>query len=316
MRVLQRTGLIIFAALLAAAATAPAQANFEDGSFERTLKVTGPVNLSVATRSGSITVRGGAVGEVVIRGEIRLQRNWMGMKGGSGAVAEIEQNPPISQTGNTIRITKLDRGLGRRISISYEITVPENTEINADTGSGSITLSDVQGPVDADTGSGSIKIENIVAGATLDTGSGSIRASRVGGRFSADTGSGSIRAELLSAGPVDLDTGSGSIRVSGVDGRLKASAGSGSITAEGSPTGDWEIESGSGSVSVTFPANASFELSARTSSGRIRSDFPITVRGAISKKRLRGKVGGGGPRVDLRSGSGNIRIEEGGSSAQ
>lgn len=314
MRILQRTGFIIFAALLAAAATAPARA--QDGSFERTLKVTGAVNLSVATRSGSITVRGGATGEVVIRGEIRLQRNWLGMKGGRNTVAKIEQNPPISQTGNTIRIAKLDRDLGRRISIAYEITVPQNTEIDADTGSGSITLSDVQGPVDADTGSGSIEIENIVAGATLDTGSGSIRAYRVGGSFSADTGSGSIRAELLSAGPVDLDTGSGSIRVSGVVGRLKAEAGSGSITAEGSPTGDWEIESGSGSVSVTFPRNSSFELSARTGSGRIRSDFPITVRGSLSKKRLTGKVGDGGPRVDLRSSSGDIRIEEGGSSAQ
>jgi hypothetical protein len=312
MKILQRTGILILAALLAAAAPAQAQ----DGSFEQTLNVTGPVNLSVDTRSGSIVVRGGSTGEVVIRGEIRLQRNWMGMKGGSDTVAEIEQNPPITQTGNTIRIAKLDRNLGRRISLSYEITVPENTKIDADTGSGSIRLSDVQGPVDADTGSGGIEIENIAAGATLDTGSGSIRASGVRGSFSADTGSGSIRAELLGGGPVDLDTGSGSIRVSGVDGRLKASAGSGSVTAEGNPTGDWEIESGSGSVNVTFPGNASFDLSARTSSGSVRTDFPITVQGSLSKKRLTGKVGNGGPRVDLRSGSGNIRIEEGGSSAQ
>ncbi len=314
MRTLKATGTGFALAILAVALAAPATA--QDGSFERTLTVTGAVNLSVDTNSGGITVTTGSSGRVVIRGKIRRRRNMVFRRGSAADVEEAEQNPPISQTGNTIRITKLDSSLRRKLSISYEITVPQNTKVSADTGSGSIRISGVEGPVDADTGSGSIRLEDIPKGATTDTGSGSIKAFNVGERFSADTGSGSIHAELISAGPVNLDTGSGSIRVSGVEGRLTASTGSGSIKIEGIPSGDWEVKSSSGGITVVVPENSSFDLYARTSSGGIRTDFPITVQGRISKKKLSGRVGQGGPRMELRTSSGSIRIEKGGRTSQ
>lgn len=278
MRTLKATGTGFALAILAIALAAPATA--QDGSFERTLNVTGPVNLSVDTNSGGITGTTGSSGRVVIRGEIRRRRDMIFRRGSAADVEEAEQNPPISQTGNTIRITKLGSSLRRKLSISYEITVPQNTRVSADTGSGGIRISDVEGPVDA------------------------------------DTGSGSIVAELLSAGPVVLDTGSGSIRVSGVEGRLTASTGSGSIKIEGIPSGDWEVKSSSGGITVVVPENSSFDLHARTSSGGIRTDFPITVQGRLSKKQLSGRVGQGGPRMELRTSSGSIRIEKGGRSGQ
>lgn len=300
-------GLIAVLAL----AAAPGFARDPDGTFEKTLQVTGAVDLSVATRSGSIHVTRGPAGSVVIRGEIRLGRNWFGARGGADRLREIEQNPPISKQGNTVRIDKLEQSLGRNVSISYEIIVPEKTEVKADTGSGSVQIAGVEGPVSADTGSGSIRVEGIARGANLDTGSGSIKATGVGGSFTANTGSGSIRADLLGAGPVDLDTGSGSIRVTGVDGRLNAETGSGSIKIEGVPSRDWRVQSSSGTVTVVVPSNSNFELIARTSSGSIRTDFPVTVRGSFAKNRLEGRVGTGGPRLELRTSSGSVRIEEG-----
>ena len=64
----------------------------------------------------------------------------------------FETNPPISQTGNSIRITvPQDDWLRRHISISYELVGPRETRLRAHTGSGAL--------VDLRTGSGSVRIE-------------------------------------------------------------------------------------------------------------------------------------------------------------
>ena len=95
----------------------------------------------------------------------------------------------------------------------------------------------------------------------------------------------------------------------GLRGRMRAHAGSGSIKVEGQPAGDWNIDSGSGGISLRLPPDASFELNARSSSGGIHTNHPIEARGSLSRNSLQGRVRGGGPRLDLSTGSGTIRLE-------
>jgi DUF4097 and DUF4098 domain-containing protein YvlB len=94
----------------------------------------------------------------------------------------------------------------------------------------------------------------------------------------------------------------------GVRGSLEARAGSGGISAEGQPTGGWMVHSGSGGIKLHFPTDAAFDLNARTSSGSISLDHPVTVQGQIGRKEIRGKVRGGGVPVEVETGSGNIQI--------
>jgi DUF4097 and DUF4098 domain-containing protein YvlB len=96
--------------------------------------------------------------------------------------------------------------------------------------------------------------------------------------------------------------------VSGVEGRLHARTSSGSIRASGRPGGDWDVISSSGSVHLQVDATAGFDLDAHASSGTIRVDQPVTVTGTVSKRELRGKVGGGGPLVRVSTSSGGITI--------
>ena len=51
--------------------------------------------------------------------------------------------------------------------------------------------------------------------------------------------------------------------------------------------------SGSGGIRVNFPEGASFDLNARVASGSVQTDFPITIVGKISRRKLEGKVGDG-----------------------
>ena len=119
--------LICFHALPAAGAA--------EGSFQRTLQVNGPVHMELTTGSGNVQVRTGNSSEVQVTGRIRAT-DWF-----EGNVEErikrIESNPPIQQSGNTIRVGHLDDPeLRHNISISYDVTVPAETELRVESGSG------------------------------------------------------------------------------------------------------------------------------------------------------------------------------------
>jgi len=99
------------------------------------------------------------------------------------------------------------------------------------------------------------------------------------------------------------------VELSGVKGAVVARAGSGDIRAEGEATSDWRLHTGSGGVTVRLPSEAAFDLYARTSSGSISVDQPVMLEGTVGRHELRGKVRGGGTRIELETGSGNIRVE-------
>lgn len=297
------------------------------GEFERTLKVSGTVNLQVETGSGSIDVRTGNSNEVHLVGHIYAS-DWFGGDDAEARIKKIENNPPVQQSGNDIRIGHIDDPeLKHNISISYELVVPASTELKASSGSGSQTISGVSGALEANTGSGSLKISDIGSSVRAHTGSGSIdidgakgsvyaragsgsiHARDVAGGFDGETGSGHLTLDQSAPGSVRAETGSGGLELHNVRGSLQAQAGSGSIKADGEATGGWILHTGSGSVQLHLPEDASFDLNAHTGSGSINLSHPVTVQGTIGRKEVRGKVGSGGVPIDVQTGSGNILIE-------
>jgi DUF4097 and DUF4098 domain-containing protein YvlB len=324
----RKLGLVPLATVaLAWFALAPqAAAQTAEGSFERTLKVTGPVELNVRSGSGRIHVIAGVGDTVRIAARLRADNPWFSGDA-TARIREIEKNPPVEQTGNSIRLGRFaDETIARNISISYDVTVPARTTVSARTGSGSIDIGDLSGPVDANTGSGSITVGR-VAGAVIAgtgsggiavtgagslnarTGSGSIRGSAVAGALTASSGSGSVHVAQSGKGDVNVSSSSGDVEVTGVEGAARVSASSGSIVVEGRPAGPWDVHSSSGGVTLRIPADAQFDLDARVSSGRIETTHAITMSGTIDKRRLQGKVQGGGPLVSVNTSSGGIRIQ-------
>jgi hypothetical protein len=262
-----------------------------EGNFDRTLSVTGPVDLDVQTGSGRIAVHSGGSSSVVIHATIRVQDHFFGSSSARERIHAIETHPPILQTGNSIRVGHLDDPeLRRGISIEYELTVPGETKLRSNTGSGSVVVDGIHGPVTAETGSGSVTI------------------TKVGDEVRAHTGSGRMELESIH-GNVDAHTGSGSIRASGIAGRIVADTGSGGVQVEQISSGNIRAHTGSGGVTVHAP-QAGFELRAHTGSGSITVDRPMTVQGTIGKHDLMAKVGSGGSAiVDVSTGSGSIRIQ-------
>ncbi len=299
-------------ALLIAALTLTATAAFAaEGSFEKTLAVSGAPSLSVATGSGYVHVYSGTDSQVHVIGRVHVRAGLFGGAGDAEAkVKQIVADPPIKQFGNTITIGAEhgESSLFHNVSIDYEITTPSGTTLKAASGSGDLEIGGIEGAVTAETGSGGMRVENIGANARLETGSGSIHATNVHGAATLQTGSGNLDLELSGAGDVKAQTGSGSIRISGINGGLRAEAGSGNIEVAGNPTAEWRLESGSGSVAASVGSAAKFSLNAETGSGSIHVEQPLLSQDTRNRQHVVGTVNGGGPTLRATTGSGNITI--------
>lgn len=282
MRLSLRTSI----ALAAVAALVPA-AFAADGTFDKTLHVSGQVMLSISTGSGYIHVSPGSSSEVHIIGHVHAN-GWGFGSSADDRVHQAVSSPPIEQSGNIITIGRHQDWL-RNISIDYDITAPRGAQLEAHSGSGDLRIQDIGGPLKADTGSGSVQ----VSGAS--------------GRVALQSGSGDIRADLHSADDVRAGTGSGSIHLQGVTGALFAETGSGDIEVGGRPGSGWKLQTGSGSVTLNT-GSAPFTLDASTGSGEVHSDPPITTHGSLERHHVQGDIDGGGPTVRIQTGSGDIRI--------
>jgi DUF4097 and DUF4098 domain-containing protein YvlB len=268
--------------------------------------------LEVDTGSGSIEISAGPGRDVTVIGKVRVNRKSFWRRGGDKdeILAAVLANPPVELEGDRLTVGHIeDRSVRRRVSISYVIVVPADTRVDADTGSGSISVSNIAAPVEVSAGSGRLTLENIDGPVRAKAGSGSIRAEQIAGEFRGKTGSGRISLSQTAPGDVTVSTGSGSMELNGIDGALQASAGSGSVKVEGRQQGDWELGTGSGSITVRLPDDAAFALDAESRSGGITVDHPLMVQGKISKRHIRGEVRGGGPLLKVDTGSGSIRVE-------
>jgi len=279
------------------------------GTFDRTLPVSGPVDMEVLTRSGDITIRSGGGGSVTIHAKVHSSTSWFGGDHKS-AVQELQSNPPIRQTGNSIRIDYINLN---NISVDYEITVPDDTTLRAHTGSGDQTIEGLKGNVELESGSGDMKLARLTGEMSFKTGSGNVRGRELSGAARIKAGSGDIDIEETSVGDVDIRTGSGNITVSGINGGFHAEAGSGDIRGKGAPKNTWSVRTGSGNVTLNVPSDASFDVDISTSSGTVSLGHPVTttLQGQIqeSRKSVIGKVRGGGPVVSVHTGSGDVQVE-------
>jgi DUF4097 and DUF4098 domain-containing protein YvlB len=278
------------------------------GSFKRSFQVNGVVELKAFTRSGDIAIRGGPAGILTVLGKIQANNRWFDGNWRNDVLA-IEQNPPVHQAGNQFRIDSLDM---RSISIDYEITVPPDTTVHTRTGSGDQRVEHLTGKLDLESDSGDMRLRDIASEVRLLMGSGDVEAHEVSGALIAKTGSGDISWDARGRGDVDVQTGSGDIVLHNINGALVARAGSGEIHASGTQSGPWEVRTGSGDVQIELPAEAAFDLDASTSAGDAVVDRPVVtvVQNELEEvhRRIRGKVGSGGPQLIVHTGSGDVSI--------
>jgi hypothetical protein len=136
-----------------------------------------------------------------------------------------------------------------------------------------------------------------------------------GVRLSARTVNGEVEARDLDA-DAEAHTVNGSVTLE-TRGRAEASTVNGSVSARLGSLGvrePLEFSTVNGSIVLELPEDANAEVTAKNVNGRIETDFPVTIqRAGFVGHRLSGTIGRGGPRLELSTVNGGIRLRKVGS---
>ena len=202
-----------------------------------------------------------------------------------------------------------------RLRILFQITVPQQYNVDLNTSSGGISVADLDGNVRAKDSAGRLRFGKIKGTVWGHTSAGSIKLTSCDSTVDVKTSSGSIKIGDV-AGDVQAQTSSGSIRLDGVGGNVNAKTSSGSIRVSltGQPRNACNLHTSAGSITVTLRSDIAIDVDAQTSAGRVSTEFAVAsvIRGKVPKNRLKGGINGGGPLLKLRTSAGSIRLQKAG----
>ena len=287
-------------------AAAETQARGDAAEERREFAVQPGSTLDLSNISGEVRITAGPDGAIVVQAVRR----------GTDRSAD-EPRLETTQVGNRVEVRARGSRSGRtRGSIDLTVTVPADAAVAVRSVSGGVDLTGVTGDVRLESVSGSIVLAKAgnVALAKSVSGSVTVRDSTSTGTLMLSSVSGAVLATGVRASALEASSVSGAIRLSAVAAeRVGAKTVSGVVEFGGPLAGGgrYELTSHSGDVVVRLPAGAGFDLAADTFSGRLTSDFPVTLRssrGGPTSRTIRGVAGDGGAQLVVRSFSGSVTI--------
>jgi len=128
--------------------------------------------------------------------------------------------------------------------------------------------------------------------------------------FVGKTVNGGVEAVRLN-GDVVLTTVNGSVTFS-TSGEARASTVNGSIKGEmgrASWSGTLDMSTVNGGITLSLPGDLNSDVKLTTVNGDIRSDFPVTTTGVVSRRRLEGTIGAGGRLLSLGTTNGTVTLK-------
>ncbi len=243
-------------------------------------------NVTVVNDYGQVTVKPAAAGQVVVNAVPASNK------------VEIDK----SQNGNRIEVrTHILERVGQEDGrVDYEVQVPPDAAVTVRAGTGAIHVERLRGDLALDGDSAAIDVRDVTGGM--------LRARTVGGP---------ITLTNVSNNHIELTSVAGNITLTNVTSpKLTANATKSTIVYIGSfgGPGDYSLTNHSGDISVTLPANASVDLTARSISGAVQNDFPFQPKThpafAADARSYAGTSNSGASVVRLRSFSGTIRVKK------
>jgi len=161
------------------------------------------------------------------------------------------------------------------VSVSLEVTVPNNTGLELTTHNGRVEITNITGQLNATTHNGKVTAEQVSGTIELHTHNGSVICREVSGDTQLKSHNGNIKVYYSQAAPSVCDI---------------------------------SLITYNGGIELTTPSNFSGEVEASTHNGSINTDLPITVKGKVSRRKLTGTIGTGQGKLHLETHNGSIRL--------
>ncbi len=245
--------------------------------YERTVQLSSPLSpgpsFAAQTHNGSITITGADVTDCNLTATITAR-----------AITEEDAKKlaerikiKLEPWGDKLT-TKIDKPtfmFNQSVSVSLDVTVPNNTDLELTTHNGAIIITNITGRLNGTTHNGKITAEQISGTIELRTHNGSVICREISGNTQLKTHNGGIKVYYSEAAPSVCNI---------------------------------SLITYNGGIDLTTPPNFSGEVDASTHNGSIRTDLPITVVGKVSKSKLTGTIGTGQGKLHLETHNGSIRI--------
>ena len=259
--------------------------------------------LSVETFNGSVDISGWDQDTVDISGtkygpsQEEADNLRVDIDHSADSVSIHVQRPTDRRNNQGARLTiKIPRGtqLDRIVTSNSAIHTEDGAgPTHLRTTNGSIQVTNLHGQLEAETSNSSIELEGVDGNARLHSSNGHIRAEHVNGSIDASTSNSGVNIDVERADKdVRIDTSN-----NGVELALPRNFSS-----------DVHIGTNNGPITLRMTDGVNARLSAHTSNSSIETDFEIRAQGELSKNRLEGVLGSGGPLIDLNTSNGSIRL--------
>jgi DUF4097 and DUF4098 domain-containing protein YvlB len=204
------------------------------------------------------------------------------------------------QTGNRVDLITheiADNIAPDDLRADYEITVPEDAELQIHDDSGEVSVSNVLGDMNVETVAAGVALEDAAGYLTVKTVGGSFQCLRCAGQLEVSSISGSFRLLDIRSYHVRAQTSTGNIRFDG----------------EFLPNGIYRLKNYSGVIEVRFSPSDSFDLHATSLKGKVNNEAkltPPTHPRPVSRfgNTLFGTFNAGRAKVELSSFDGTINI--------
>jgi DUF4097 and DUF4098 domain-containing protein YvlB len=252
--------------------------------LEKHFKVEARPVVSIHNPNGMITIKAWTKPEVMVLA--------------SHASADIEVE--AEQMGNRVDVFThqiADSISPDELRADYEISVPENTELQIHNDSGAVSVFNVLGDMN---------VETVAAGVDLEDAAGYLNVKTVGGSFQC----------VRCAGRIEVSSISGNFRF--IDVRsywVRAQTSSGNILYNGEflPNGTYKLKNYSGVIEVRFSPMDSFNLSAFSMKGKVYNEATLTPPAHSHRwpkvgNSFIGSLNLGRAKVELTSFDGTINI--------
>lgn len=237
------------------------------------------VTVSLCVLSANVSVQGWERNEVLAES---LEGALIQMRLDAGADA--------SAPATKIEVYVVDKGDTRRgeyrcqASTDLELKVPHGATVQIQSRDGSITIADVATAY-AGSQNGDVDLERVTQVVEVGTIGGNISIRDSKGRMDLNSAGGSVSAENVRPGDAadqfEATTVSGEIELNQVTHsllNLRTTTGNMLMSGPLTSGGRYGISTMSGNVTLALPADASFQLNAKISSGGdIITDFPLTL---------------------------------------
>jgi DUF4097 and DUF4098 domain-containing protein YvlB len=257
--------------------------------FEKHFPVKGhPVVCIHNIGNGRIEVKSSKISEVIVAGT----------QASSKVTLETENaGDRIDVSANIVDITAQPL----ETEVNFQLTVPEETELELKTQTGLIYVEQVMGDMTLQSVAGDVHLKEVSGYIVVRTTHGSLVCAQCAGKLDFNSVSGNAQLLQPALTNVNLFTTSGNILFDGDFIR----------------TGIYTMRSGKGTVEVHFSGNDSFDLNAQTATGTVDNQAEAYLKpdshgmkhmASKFTKGLFGTVGSGLAKVELSSYSGTIRI--------